>query len=1032
MDHRIIARKLQLLQERQVRELCPVTGWQVRTATHLAPGRYRVDGPWRSARLPEHYPALRTVFLQASVSVPRGTPLADAYLSFCFQDMEGMLSVNGRPYAGLDWAHPRTPVPRLGTSELLVEWLSVPGAYHDPGQVGRQGTFAGAAVVLVDRLIEGYCFDLRFAWETARVVTEPRRKALLEEALEASLLAVDLTLTPERLRTEVAAARRLLRDRLAGIGVDPESGGIFAVGHTHIDTAWLWPLRETVRKCGRTFSTACRLMERYPDFRFTCSQPQLYAYTKAHYPALYREIRRWVKAGRWETAGAMWVEADCNVTGGEALVRQMLHGIRFLQHEFGTRPRLCWLPDVFGYPSSLPGILAACGVRHFYTYKLHWQATNRFPAHLFRWRGIDGSEILAHVVNHVHAYNNYPAPDILLKGWDMYAQKAEHPEVIFPFGYGDGGGGVNEEEMELLRRAVGRYPGLPAVRLGTAAEFFAAAEQAWPRLPLWDGELYVETHRGTYTTQSAMKRANRTSERLLRDAELLGVLAALEGGPRCRADDLHDAWEQVLLHQFHDILPGSSIGMVYREALATLARVQHDLRPRIDRSLQALAPASAQGGPALLHAVNTLGWERTDLVAVDLAPGTPEPRSVVAADGTRLPAQVVARRPDGGCSLLFRPHGLPAIGAACYRLSADPAAGETGLRAVAGRLENRFFRLTIGGDGSLRRLYDKVNRRDVLAAGAVGNDLQLLQDGPEYEDAWNVHPTMDGRRYPCEGEARCDVAESGPVRAVLRVRRTHRQSVFEQDIILYADLPRIDFVTRIDWQERQTLLKVAFPLAVRATRATYEVQFGAYERPTHRNTSWEQQKFEVPAQRWADLSEAGYGVSLLNDSRYGYDARDNVLRLTLLRGTTFPDPEADRGTHEFTYSLYPHAGNWTDAHTVRRALELNVPVQARLARRAGGVLPAPRSWLRPDGLPVVIETLKPAEDGRGLILRLYEPHGARGRVCLRFGFPVERVVPCNAVEEDCGRARVCRGGVSRMAVGPFELRTLRLLPAVGG
>lgn len=1024
MDDRVVSKRLQLLQGLAIKSSRPIGGWEVRTANHDGPGHYRFHGDWSPAGFPEELPAGWTAFFRARGTAPASLPLDDAYLSFAFHDLEGLLTVNGHPHSGLDWNHTRVPLPRNGRLALEIECIAVPSVLYMPEHADQKGIFRGGSIVVVDRQVEALYYDLSFAWETARSIADPRRKALLDAAVEAALLAIDLTLPRPQLLAEVAQARALLTQRLAAIAPDGESGGIYAVGHSHIDAAWLWPLRETVRKCARTFSTACRLMERFPDFHFTCSQAQLYRYTREHYPALYRQMRRWVKAGRWETGGAMWVEADCNVTGGESLVRQMLYGIDFFRREFGTRPRLCWLPDVFGYPASLPGLLAGCGVEAFYTYKLHWQARNPFPYHLFRWRGIDGAEVLAHVVNHLGCYNNTMSPEALSKGWSMYAQKAEHPEVIFPFGFGDGGGGVTEEMLEAYARAKGRFPGLPAVRMGTAEQYFADAAMARPALPVWDGELYVETHRGTYTTQSALKRANRQSELLLRDAEMLGSLAKLAGRP-FDAATLREPWEQVLLHQFHDILPGSSIGMVYAEAMPVLARVQETARKTCKAAMAHLAGVRRAGtAPDALCIWNSLGWARQDVVTARI-PIPDGPLWAVDAEGTRRPVQVVSRN-GRHATIVFSPGTMPSIGMTTVQLAPGEPADETTLAVDADHMENRFFHLTLDRDGGIARLYDKLNRRDVLATGAVGNDLQLLQDGPEHEDAWNVHETIDKRRYPIAGPTTLRAVEHGPVRAVVRVSRRHRESVIEQDIVIYADLPRIDFVTRVDWRERQTLLKAAFPLAIRTTRATYEVQFGACERATHRNTSWDQQKFEVPAQRWADMSESGYGVSLLNDSRYGYDARDHVLRLTLLRGTTFPDPEADRGRHEFTYSLLPHAGDWQQAQTVRRALELNVPATA-LPVRCGPTPPPARVFIEAAGTPVVIEALKPAENGRGLILRLYEPHGARGAVTIRLGFPVARAFACNLVEEGDEPLPLRSEGLC-FDIRPFQIRAFRLIP----
>ncbi len=1029
MDKRIVEKKLQLLTTMARSKIYQINQWEARLADHYAAGQYRFRGDWQRVELPARFPAGATVFLRAAAEVPARAVVADTYFDFEFQNLEGLLRLKGEPYAGIDGQHPRAPVPGRGRHRLELEFTSVPAAFIGPQPPTVAGILTQAAVVTIDRELEALVTEVGFAHETAQLSADPRRRPLLEAAVEATLLAVDLTLPAAQLRVEAAHARRLLRRQLAAIAPDPEAGRVFAVGHTHIDTAWLWPLRETVRKCGRTFSTACRLMERYPDFHFACSQPQLYQYTQEHFPGLYRQIKKWVKTGRWETTGAMWVECDCNAPSGESLIRQMLHGLDFFRREFGTRPKSCWLPDVFGYPASLPEILAGCGVEYFYTYKLHWQARNPFPDHLFRWRGLDGAEVLAHVVNHVWGYNNYLKPEHLLKGWEIYAQKAEYPEVIFPFGFGDGGGGVTEDQLNQLALAQGQYPGLPAVRTGPAEKYFAEVVKARPDLPVWDGELYVETHRGTYTTQSAVKRANRRCELALREAEIRGSLAAWAGARGAfAAPTLATAWREVLLQQFHDILPGSSIAEVYAETRTALAQVQAQAEEVARERLQALLGGGkkAAKNAARLTVFNSLGWARGDMATAQI-PAPSGSMSVVGPAGDARPAQVIERR-AGQATILFSAAGVPALGRADFALARSPAPAPQ-LTVTRTRLENRFFRLAVNAAGGLTSVYDKRHERETLAGGEIGNDLQLFQDGPEREDAWNVHETASKRRYPFSGRTTLQVVETGPVRGVLRVTRTHRQSRFEQDIVIYSDLPRIDFVNRVDWQERHTLLKVAFPLAIRSPRATYEVQFGAYERPTHRNTSWDQQKFEVPAQRWADLSETGYGVSLLNDSRYGYDIREHVMRLTLLRSTIYPDPEADRGRHEFTYALLPHAGGWTEAETVRHAWELNVPATSVLRPAAGE--PVAQSYLQLDGIPAVVEALKPAEDGRGFILRVYEPHGGRGRVTLRAALPLKAVGECNLVEED-GRAVPVKANGFEFALRPYQIRTFRLLPQKGG
>ncbi len=1020
MDRRVVTRRLALLQQRAVTALTPVTGWMVRTGLHTSDATYAELTDWRESSLPVQVPAGLTVFLRTTIDVPPSLPNAHVWLQTAFTDMEGLLSVDGVPYCGIDNNHLRTPFPLTGAHLLELEFMASPSSFRRSSNTGVFSQLSGIDLVVVSPEIEALYYDIRTAWEASLVAQDERRRQLLHAALERALVAVDLEAPSDELIAESVQALHIFRQALSAIQPDPESGALYAVGHTHIDTAWLWPLRETIRKCGRTFATACRLMERYPEFHFTCSQPQLYAYTKAHYPALYEQIRHWVAEGRWETAGAMWVEADCNVTSGESLIRQMLYGIEFFLQEFGTRPRICWLPDVFGYPASLPEILHGCGVERFYTYKLHWQKTNAFPYHLFRWRGLDGSEVLAHVVNHRGAYNNSLCPEHMQEGWQRYAQKTEHPEVIFPFGYGDGGGGVTYDHMETYRRVQGHYPGLPAVRIGTAEDFFDAAQQAWDRLPVWDGELYVETHRGTYTTHSEMKRLNRRCELLLRELEIWTSLLQMRQLPaQWTADSLRECWTTLLLYQFHDILPGSSIQMVYTEAIPVLQALERRLTEAVGiarHTIGSVCPGNASG-----YAVtNPLSWSRND-VAVLRPTDTEIPKALVDADGLLHPVQRIDDGQGGAIGLVQCT--AQAMGISFLRPAGLRSETPEHLIAEPHRLENDRFRILVTDEGGISSLYDKHDGRELVAPGAILNDLQLLQDGPEHEDAWNIHESIDLRRYPFDSPTRVEVVEQGPVRAGLRVTRTRRQSMLVQHIYLYAGMDRIDFDTWVDWQERQTVLKAAFPLALRAKQATFEVQFGAYERATHRNTSWEQQKYEVAGHRWVDLSETGYGVSLLNDSRYGFDVRDSQVRITLLRSTISPDPEADRGVHRFRYALYPHTGSCGDAKTALQGWSFNTPLEAFPAS-VPDTLNAACRFVGLEG-PIILDTLKPAQDGRGWILRVYEPYGSRGECLIALPAAVQSVHVCNHVEED-GDAMSITDSTLRLRVTPYQIRSFRL------
>ena len=1023
MDPRIIKKKLEIIADRQVAETWPVRDLQVRQADYSAPGRYTYDGDW--AALKDGYtwwPAGKTVFLRGTIDLPQDDPESSCSLSVDCEGLEGLLRIDGKPYAGVDVNHLRIPLPPGGSFGIEMELVSLLRVFCDPSLKGEYACLKRVRGERVRPEVTAAWYDLRFAWQVWEVLPDSRRKQKLHEALEAALLEVDLTLSDDELALSLASARELLARRIAKIETDPETVRLFLAGHTHIDVAWLWPLAETVRKCARTFSTACRLIERYPHFIFNCSQPQLYAYTKEHYPSLYAEIKEHVRQGRWKTTGAMWVETDCNIPSGESLIRQILYGLAFFREEFGTQPTTCWLPDVFGYPGNLPQILTSCGLESFFTTKLHWQSRNAFPHHLFWWQAIDGSRILAHIPLLDRNYNGLLSPRELLSAAESFTQPVVYDEVLLPYGYGDGGGGPNAEMLEYAKRAE-RFPGLPPCRFGGEQQYFDAVRQSRPDLPCWQGELYLETHRGTYTTQAPIKKSNRRCETLLRDAEILGFMAFLLGS-EIDMSSLAPAWRKLLLHQFHDVLPGSSIGRVYEEAREDYACITAAAQSVIRSGLD-IVDRTGRGGDLLM--LNTLSWKRSDPAVVRLH--RQEPLLVITdARGETRPAQKIRDHSDGA-DYVFVPAGVPALGYASFGIAA-PELGFDGrdcstISASPGRLENGFFIVELDENGEIARLYDKRCSREIIPAGSTANQLQLFQDGPERESAWNVHSTFARRRYAFDNGCKIDLVENGPVRAVLRIERGFRRSRVVQDIMLYDGVPRIDFATRVQWHQRQVLLKAAFPVDVLSHQAAFEIQFGAAYRATHSNTSWEQEQFEVPAHRWADLSESDYGVSLLNDAKYGYDVKNNVLRISLLRGTEYPDPEADKGHHSFTYSLLPHEGGWAAGGTVQRARELNVPLLGLAASEGPGSVPVSRSLLQTDG-PSVLETIKPAEDGNGWIARLYEPFGSRGPVRLTVSRPPKEVTECNSIEEN-GRGVTLQDSSFSFPIRPFQIRTFRIV-----
>ena len=800
----------------------------------------------------------------------------------------------------------------------------------------------------------------------------PRRQRIFAALSEVVVLLRDMT------DDEAASAREILAPELAKHGGD-SSLTISAVGHAHIDLAWLWPIRETIRKGARTFSTVLRSMEQYPDYIFGASQPQLFQWMKDHYPTVYDEIRARIEEGRFEVQGAMWVESDTNVPSGESLVRQLLHGKRFYRDEFGKEIDNLWLPDVFGYSAALPQILKKAGVDTFMTQKMSWSIVNRFPHHTFQWQGIDGSQVLAHMLPE-ETYNSSAAPRAIAKTATGFADKTVSDRCLLLFGIGDGGGGPGEEHLERLGRERNLDGLVPVVQESGKAFFDRIVDG--DDYPTWVGELYLERHQGTYTTQARSKRYNRKLEFALREAEWAASLGASD----YPTDQLDEIWKEVLLYQFHDILPGSSITRVYDESLERYARLTEQtdaLIAQADAALVADIDTGDMQQPVVV--TNSLSWGRAEYVLTDAgwACVTLPSMGYVTIDTADLPP---VSAPD----------------------------------ATPNSIENDLVRAAFADDGSVRSVFDKVAQREVILGGEAGNRLAVYDDPG---DAWDIPMDYADRPPKHFALVSSEVIIDGPKAGV---RQTYKfgDSTLVQDAILTTGSARLDFVTRADWRESAKMLRTSFPLAVHASEATCEIQFGSIKRPTHRNTTWDVARYEVCAQKWVDLSERGYGVALLNDCKYGHKLLDTTLDIDLLRSPHHPDPMADRAEHEFTYSLLPHCGDHVDGGVVREGFELNVPLRVHTAS-GGGDRPATASLVSVDAPNVVIDTVKKAEDSGDLILRLYEAHGASARAAVSFGFPIESASLVDLMEENDQPVDVAGGGV-QVALSPFEIQTLKV------
>jgi alpha-mannosidase len=856
--------------------------------------------------------------------------------------------------------------------ELIVEAAANPASWGAPefspiawGDKATAGsepfyTLNRLHLALLDRPVWEFERDIHVLRGLMLQLPDDARRGEILRALERAIDVID----PVDVSGTAADGRDQLREALAK-PANASAHRTIAVGHAHIDSAWLWPVRETIRKCARTFSNALQLMDEHPDFVFACSSAQQFDWMKRYYPDLFARILERVREWRFVPVGGMWVEADTNMPGGEAMARQFVVGKRYFREELGVDPVEVWLPDSFGYSAGLPQLVAAAGFRYFLSQKISWNETNAFPHHTFRWEGIDGTRVFAHFPPS-DTYSSDLSAEQLARGARQYAEKGHSNVSLLPFGYGDGGGGPTREMMATAKRTAS-LEGSPTVEIATPREFFELAEADYPDAPVWSGELYLEFHRGTYTSQARTKRGNRRSEHLLREAELWAVAAFVRAGLAYPVAELREAWETVLLQQFHDILPGSSIAWVHRVAKENYAKVEESLEAIIRRSLEALV-----------------------------------------GDGDR---ELAANASP------FAVGGVPALGVATATVS--PAASVTPTdRGFL--LRNDAVAVEVDERGLIVSLVDLQADRELIA-GEPANLLQLFRDVPTRFDAWDIDLHYRRSLVPLTAATAVEATDDG-----VRVEREFGSSRVSQHLSLAGD--RVEIVTTVDWHERQKLLKLAFPLDLHAANASSETQFGHVVRPTHSNTSWDFARFETVAHRWVHVGEPGYGVAVANDSTYGHDVtrttRDDggtttLVRQSLLRAPLFPDPESDQGEHVLRTSI--RVG--TDVlGAAEEGYRLNLPVRG--IRGGSPVEPL----LRVSNPAIVVEAVKLAEDGSGdVVVRLYEARGAKARGRLTWGFATARVWETDLLEEEReGRPAIATdAGETTLALRPFEIVTLR-------
>ncbi|HBF37883.1 MAG TPA: alpha-mannosidase, partial [Firmicutes bacterium] len=734
-----------------------------------------------------------------------------------------------------------------------------------------------------------------------------------------------------------------------------------------------------------TFATALMMMEHYPDYIFGASQPQLYQWMKVYYPELYQKVQKRVSEGRWETLGAMWVEADMNLPGGESLVRQLLYGKRFFQKEFGQTVKIAWLPDSFGYTAALPQLLKKSGIDYFCTTKLSWNLYNQLPHHTFIWEGIDGSPVLTHMPPE-STYNSSASPRAVVKSETSYLDKGVSDQCLMLFGIGDGGGGPGEEHLEMLNREK-QTADLAPVQQQKAGQFFEELAHDKEKYQSWHGDLYLERHQGTYTTRAHNKRNNRKIEIALHELEFLAVLAEIFTKTPYPAEELETIWKEVLLYQFHDILPGSAIARVYLETDSRYEILFHWILQLKEQALKALLQVMDSTwcqNPALI--INSTSWARQEWLKIG---------------DNWYRVQI----PGMGCRVID------------LNLSSTPPSG---MIADKFCLENDQLRVEWANDGSISRIYDKTNRFEVLAPGAYGNRLAVYQDNG---DAWDI-PIGYADQKPDYFQLTGISSQVDGPRASVKHSYRYGNSQLEQEIVIFEGSRRIDFITKVDWRERHKMLRVAFPLNIQNGAAVGEIQFGSLERPSHRNTTWDMAKYEIYAHKWLDLSNSGYGAALLNDCKYGYKVFKNILDLNLLRSPSYPDPQTDLGTHEFTYALFPHSGNHLNGRVNEQGYQLNYPLSVRkiLQRVRGLAREISLLTIHPEN--IIIETVKKAEESPAFIIRLYESAGSFTRAKLVFHLPVESVQLVDLMEQPYDGVHL--GPELKLEFMPFEIQTLKV------
>ena len=1004
MVNAIIEKNLGLYRDKAIMSSQTINGWKYRILDYTDRETYIPITDWADYTDIVTFNTYKTCVMKTTFTPKKPLDNEMSYLELIIPgDCEAYVSINGVRYAGVDGGDRRCRVyleDKMYDTAITLELEIYSCTFCNGERIDRP--LKCSEYVTVDKTLADFSYTMDYVYDLLDFIrndfTLKKVRALFEDAIRKS----DVSLDYNEYKESVDIIYKQLLDDLKALKIDTGEGIVDCVASTHIDVAWLWRFKDTIRKAGRSALNQLRLMDRFDEFEFSLSQPSVYNYIKEVYPDIFEQIRQRVKEGKWRLVGPMWVESDLNISGAESLIREFLYGHEFFKKEFGKTSDVCWIPDSFGFPASLPQIFAKCGMKSFFTTKVRWQTANEFPYNVFVWEGIDGSQLYSTVPHLNDCYNNSLDNEDVRFASDKLQQQDVWDHTLMSYGFGDGGGGVTEEMLKNYR-LMQNVPGMPEARLVRAEDYFEQLADKRNILPVWKGELCVETHQGTYTTIADIKRNNRYAEMAFRRLDLLAVLTSLKGKD-AGYEEIVKYWKDLLLCQFHDVLPGSSIDTVYDDA----EKIYKELFAfSTEKEKQLVADALVEkSSDNKITVFNPNSFRTSGYVAVDK-----KFAGCSYNGGTNVLTDA-----DGNCGIFIK--DLDGFSSVTVEFSEGVIAGNRVSAKDNGNtitIETPAFVFDVYPDGTLHNFVDKRADR-VVSDGEKGlNNFVTFKDGPENEDAWNIDKEYRMRPFDMSWENSMELVEENCDRVTVRVTKKHNNTVITQDIIAYADIDRVDFVSHIDWQEKYKLLQVSFPVNVYATQASYEIAYGIVKRNTHANTPAEKWKHEYAAHRFTDLSDDVYGVAILNDCKYGHNVIDNDMIMTLFRNTDNPSRFRDTGEHDFAYSIYPHMGGLSQGRVAQNAYQFN---SSFIVFDGETYAEKPIVSLSDEGM--IIDCIKPAEDGNGYIVRMYEPYGVPGKTVLnvRNDSVITEVTPLEEYISDCNGEIVYK---------PFEIRTFRVV-----